>query len=105
MANHHSRLAAVLALLFFAALAALPWLTQLYQGTQSTAPPSWVRAARHAAVVPLRHAPGRLPAVKISPTARPVRAGDPPASLQVADSSRMAPLDRKLLRSSWIISS
>jgi Right handed beta helix region len=92
MANHHSRLAAVLALLFFGALAALPWLAQLYQGTQSTAPPSWVRAARHAAVVPLRHTPGRLPAVKISPTARPVRAGDPPASLQVADSSRMAAL-------------
>jgi hypothetical protein len=92
MASHGGKLAAVAALLFFALVAALPWLNQLYQGTQSQVSPPWVQAARHAAVVPSAPAHAALPAVQLSPVARPVRPQDAPASLHAGDSALMAAL-------------
>jgi hypothetical protein len=91
MDSHRGRLAAVLALILFAAAATLPWLLQLYTSSQRIPSPPWVQAARRTAVVPLTPA-SALPAVQLSSIARPVRPDEAPASLRVTDAARMAAL-------------
>lgn len=65
---------AFLAVLFFAALAALPWL---FSGH---APPPWVQAAVAASPVPLPAAPAPLPPVALSAIATPEQPYAAPAS-------------------------
>ncbi len=80
------RLAAFLAAMFFAGLAALPWLLA------GKAAPTWAQAAQSASAVPLPTSPTRLAPVTLATVAQPVDPGGAPASIPSVDATRAAAL-------------
>ncbi|HEY7926146.1 MAG TPA: right-handed parallel beta-helix repeat-containing protein [Candidatus Dormibacteraeota bacterium] len=80
------RFAALAAVVFFAALAGLPWLF-----TANTSPP-WVQSAQNTSAVPLPAAPQLLSAVQLSSVATPIQPDGQTAAQPTVDATHSAAL-------------
>lgn len=83
------KLAASAALVFFAGLAALPFL---YSSRLAPPPPVWAKAAKRSSTVPLPQAPASLAGTRLARVAQPTNPNAPPASLPNLDANHVASL-------------